>query len=93
MKDFKFNRDDLLARLGDEPKCYLTGRPLDLSKSRSYELDHIIPRSKGGENSLENCGVACRDANQSKRDMLLEEYFQLCKEVLEHNGYKVTKDT
>ena len=33
-----------------------------------FEIDHIFPRVKGGENTLENVTVACRRCNRSKRD-------------------------
>lgn len=81
--DFMFTLDELIEKIGDNPVCYLTGREIDLSKSRSYSLDHIIPRSKGGDNSLENCGLTCRDANQAKYDLTLEEFVSLCQEVVD----------
>lgn len=33
-----------------------------------FEIDHIIPRVRGGENVLENVCVSCRFCNRSKRD-------------------------
>lgn len=33
-------------------------------------IDHLIPRSKGGSNSLENLRLACRSCNSSRRDSL-----------------------
>lgn len=33
-----------------------------------FEVDHIIPRAKGGENTIENVTVACRSCNRSKKD-------------------------
>lgn len=33
-----------------------------------FEVDHIIPRAKGGENTVENVTVACRRCNRSKKD-------------------------
>ena len=72
-------------------KCYLTGRPIDVNNFNTYQFDHIIPRSRGGDNSFENLGVATPEANQSKSDLTIEEYLQLCKDVLENFGYKVSK--
>lgn len=92
MKDAKtFGYKDVLNHIGGwETKCYLTGRNIDLRKDE-YELDHVVPIVKGGSCSLDNLKVACKDANQSKHDMLLEDYIQLCKEVLENFGYTVEK--
>lgn len=78
----KFNAKDLLKKIGDHPVCQLTGRPIDLSNGPSYHLDHIIPKNKGGDNSLDNCQIVCREANQAKGDLLPEEFIELCKEVL-----------
>ena len=79
-----FTLDELIEKLGDNPKCYLTGKEIDLSKSGSYSLDHIVPKSKGGENSLENCGLTCREANQAKSDLDLEEFVSLCQAVIDN---------
>ena len=75
---------------GWQTKCYLTGRPIDLTKD-DYNFDHIQPVSKGGSCELENLGLTCPDANASKTNLTLDEYLQLCKEVLENFGYKVEK--
>ena len=72
-------------------KCYLTGRNIDFNDTKSFEIDHIIPVSKGGSNELSNAEIACKDANQSKGSMLLEDYLLLCREVLENFGYKVSR--
>lgn len=82
-----FSPEELLDQCGET--CYLTGRALDLKDETSYRLDHIQPRSKGGDNTLQNCGLTCTEANFAKHDLSVEEFIQLCKEVLEHNGYKV----
>jgi 5-methylcytosine-specific restriction endonuclease McrA len=36
------------------------------------EVDHVVPRSKGGDDSLGNLMTACRECNQGKRADLLE---------------------
>jgi 5-methylcytosine-specific restriction endonuclease McrA len=69
--------------------CYLTGRPIDLYKTRQYQLDHVIPRSKGGSLTLDNCDFAVKEANFAKGDLTLEEFFQLCIDVVKHNKLKV----
>jgi len=87
----EFTFEDLKNKLGESPKCYLTGEPIDLSKPRTYEFDHIIPRSRGGDNSIDNLGICTKQANRSKRDMTPDEYINLCKRVLENNGYDINK--
>jgi 5-methylcytosine-specific restriction endonuclease McrA len=79
-----FTVDDLINKIGDNPKCYLTGKDIDLSKSKTYSLDHIVPRSKGGENSLDNCGLCCKEANMAKYDLLLEDFISLCDSVVKN---------
>tara|TARA_R110000765_G_scaffold3358_5_gene10403 strand:+ start:434 stop:970 length:537 start_codon:yes stop_codon:yes gene_type:complete len=90
-EDLKYNSADVIPILEADPTCYLTGRKIDLDDLNSWQLDHIVPTSKGGSGSLKNMGLSLREANQSKRDMILEDYLLLCKEVLEHNGYTILK--
>lgn len=79
-----FTVEELLQKIGNHPACSLTGRPIDLLDSRSYQLDHIIPRAKGGTNSLDNCQLTCREANQAKHELTLDEFVKLCREVVNH---------
>lgn len=91
IKNKNFTAKDLLKHLGGTTiKCYLTGRTIDLTKD-DYQFDHKQPVSKGGSCDLENLGITCPDANQSKTNLNVEEYISLCKEVLENFGYKVEK--
>ena len=73
------------------PHCYLTGRPIDLLKPKSYHCDHIIPVSKGGLASLDNLALACKDANIAKGNLSIDDFISLCKEILIHHGYNVYK--
>jgi 5-methylcytosine-specific restriction endonuclease McrA len=81
-----FKVDDLLNKIGDNPICYLTGRPINLLDGKSYHLDHIIPKNRGGTNTLDNCDIACKDANQAKSNLMYEEFIELCKEILDHQN-------
>ena len=80
-----FTVEALLEKIGDSPICSLTGRPINLLDSRSYQLDHIVPRSKGGDNSLDNCQLTCREANQAKHELSIDEFINLCREVINYH--------
>ena len=100
--DFQFNKfqkkyvlnfgwKDVIEKFGWQNECYLTGDFIDLNVPDSYAFDHIIPRAKGGTNELENMGLTTKKANQVKSDLLLHDLFDLCKKILDKNGYKVEK--
>lgn len=88
----EYTVEDVIAKFGESPTCYLTGDKIDIGKTRTYEFDHVIPRSKGGDNSLDNMGICTKEANQAKRDMCPDEFIFFCKKVLKHHGYKVEKE-
>ena len=79
-----FKVEDLINKLGEYPKCYLTGREIDINKPRTYHFDHIIPVSRGGTNTLDNLGICTRDANMAKTDMTLDEFYKLCEDVIKN---------
>ena len=87
----KFSIQELQQKLISNSSCYLTGRKINLLEPKTYQLDHQHPIAKGGDNSLSNCQLACKDANIAKHDMLLEDFLALCQEILEHHGYKISK--
>jgi 5-methylcytosine-specific restriction endonuclease McrA len=87
-----FTVKDLVEKIGDDPICYLTGRKIDLNHSKAYHLDHVVPKSRGGDDTLDNCQIACREANFAKGDLSYDEFIQLCKEVLEHHENKLSKN-
>ena len=86
-----FTFEDIINKFGDNPKCYLTGKPININKPRAYHFDHIVPVSKGGANTLDNLGICTKEANMSKTDHTLEEFIDLCKDVLKTHGYNITK--
>src|SRR5690349_3902972 len=58
------NRRGVFAR--DGHRCQYCGGPAE-------SLDHVIPKSRGGEHSWENVVAACRPCNVRKRDRFLDE--------------------
>ena len=59
-----FSRRGVLHR--DGHRCQYCG-------SRAESVDHVVPRSRGGQHTWENVVAACRRCNTVKRDRLLEE--------------------
>ena len=86
-----FTLQDVIDKFGDNPMCYLTGKSINLYDSKSYNFDHIIPISRGGSNDLDNLGLATPCANSAKSDKTPEEFLELCKCVLVHFGYTISK--
>lgn len=91
LKMSKFGIKEVLEKFGTKTKCYLTGRDIDITKD-DYNLDHKIPVVQGGEGTLENLGFTIPIANASKFNMTLEEYLNLCEEVLRYHKPELFKD-
>lgn len=81
----KFTIEQLLEKIGDEPKCYISGESINLLDSKSWSLDHIIPKSKGGDNSINNCGITTRQVNTMKSDIMYEDFIKICEKITEYN--------
>jgi 5-methylcytosine-specific restriction endonuclease McrA len=64
----KFSARALWAR--DHSRCQYTGQSLRPSEGN---IDHILPRSRGGKTSWENCVLASKHVNSRKADRLPEE--------------------
>lgn len=77
--------EQFLEKVGPNPKCYLTGTPIDLSQPGTYQLDHIIPVSRGGTNDISNLGLTTKQANKCKSDMTDIEFIEFCKKVALNN--------
>lgn len=77
--------EQLLNKIGPNPTCYLTGLPIDLNKPHTYEFDHIIPRSRGGDNSIDNLGLCTKQANRAKGGMTKDEFINMCSLVHKFN--------
>ena len=57
----KFNRRNIFAR--DNNQCQYCGKRFPTSE---LSLDHVVPRSQGGESTWENIVCACIDCNVRK---------------------------
>jgi len=85
-----FNWEDIISLYGEDTYCYLSGEPINLFKN-NYHFDHITPKSKGGDNTLNNLGITHKVVNQMKSDLTVDELLEWCVKILKHNGYSVTK--
>ena len=68
MKRPKFNSRNLWER--DRGRCQYTGRQL---RPGEGNIDHIHPRSRGGETTWENCVLAATEVNSRKADRTPQE--------------------
>jgi len=62
-----------IAKIQSPDVCWYCGKKVENPKELT--VDHIIPRSKGGDNSMDNIFLVCKTCNSSKRDMDVMEWF------------------
>lgn len=65
---YRYIRLKVLAR--DGYACYWCGQA-------GYTMDHVIPWSKGGRTTMNNCICACEECNGLRGDMPAEEFARL----------------
>lgn len=63
------DRNDLVRKLGQiqEGKCFICEQPIDI-QLQEWEIDHIIPRAKGGKDDQNNYALVHRSCNRKKQD-------------------------
>jgi len=61
-----FNKRNVIVR--DEFECVYCG-----DKSKLLTVDHVVPLSKGGKSTFENCVAACKKCNAKKSNRLPSE--------------------
>ena len=62
-RTLRFNRRNLFAR--DSHRCQYCG---DMLPNSQLSLDHVMPRSRGGETSWENVVCSCKTCNTKRAD-------------------------
>ncbi len=60
-------RSYLLSKFGR--RCVYCGRG-----ERAFEIDHVLPRSRGGSNRVSNLVLSCHDCNTTKGDQTAAEF-------------------
>jgi 5-methylcytosine-specific restriction endonuclease McrA len=62
--------------------CVLTGRKLT---TENISLDHIIPLSISGDNTIDNVRLVVKDVNFAKQQLLDDDFVKLCQDVVNHH--------
>jgi 5-methylcytosine-specific restriction endonuclease McrA len=69
-KDTEFSRNRLLVFARDKYRCQYCGRGIKNETSYGEQVvlhaDHIVPKSEGGSNELNNLVTACQECNYAK---------------------------
>lgn len=75
-KEGRWNIHDLLEfnveKIRQNNYCWYCGKEMEPSK---LTKDHVFPRSKGGDNDMDNIIMVCKTCNSSKGDMDLFEWY------------------
>jgi CRISPR/Cas system Type II protein with McrA/HNH and RuvC-like nuclease domain len=79
-----FTAEELLNKIGKTPKCYLSGQPIVLEDTKSWQLDHIVPRTRGGSNDLNNANICLAKVNSAKGNMTNEEFLAMCQQIIDY---------
>lgn len=66
----RWTRNHLINKYG--AICYACGEPF--KRMRDITIDHIVPQSKGGKDTIENMQFAHLHCNQLKSNMTLEDF-------------------
>jgi len=61
--------------------------------ARYVEAGHVIPHSRGGRHEPSNSTLMLKSSNRLQGDRTIPELISMMKEILERNGFSVTKMT
>jgi 5-methylcytosine-specific restriction endonuclease McrA len=71
--------------------CAICKRELNTDKPDGVHIDHSLPKSRGGTDSINNLQLLCKDCNTGKMSMTTEEYIEHCRKVVSnHVGHGKT---
>ena len=66
LNEHEIDNQKLFLYFIQEGKCLYSGRPLNIEDLKSYEIDHIIPRTLIKDDSIDNKALVIRECNQKK---------------------------
>jgi hypothetical protein len=66
-------------------KCVYSGLPIEFGKNA--HLDHIVPKSKGGKNELNNYQWLHKNVNRMKNRMLEDDFLDLCRMITAYTSH------
>lgn len=69
--DYRTSEERLVLYLLQNGRCMYSGKPLDIHRLESYQVDHIIPQCYRKDDSIDNKVLVIAAENQRKLDNLL----------------------
>jgi len=69
LKEHRISTIELKKFLNDKDSCYWCDAKIDKKIPYSYHLDHYVPLSKGGLNTIDNIVLSCPTCNMSKSNI------------------------
>lgn len=85
---YMLNVDEVLAKILANPVCHYSGLPINL-KGDVWQLDHIKPLARGGNNHIDNYVLCLQAYNSMKGDLTVEEMTLAAARFLEHLGFTI----
>lgn len=83
MAEYRRPRLEMIAELKKEyDGCWYCD-----GKFKGYHLDHIIPRSKGGSDGIENMALACCYCNMAKSNIDVDRFMDWLQRIDTSKGY------